>query len=270
MSTYSILPTPYSRLCQSCPRLLLWRTFSFAIFSLLLFIHLSPMFRSLVSKWKDEWNDVSFRRQTVVTIPLLLIVLLALARFLEVVETRPGVAYTDAFLQLIPPRDMTWVTFGIIYAGLLGGIGYLAAKPRYLLLAMQAYVVTALLRMGAMFLLPLDPPPTILPLVDPLVEFFGTGVTLKRDLFFSGHTSTLFVLFLTAPDRGVKGIFLAATICVAACVLIQHVHYTIDVYAAPVFAYAGFSIVLKFQRDLPGVTGVSSGNVREMRKIFSK
>ncbi len=36
---------------------------------------------------------------------------------------------------------------------------------------------------------------------DPLVEFFGTGQTLTKDLFFSGHTATLLILFLVSEKK---------------------------------------------------------------------
>jgi membrane-associated phospholipid phosphatase len=97
-------------------------------------------------------------------------------------------------------------------------------------------------RMIAMYLLPLDPPPAMIPLQDPMVEFFGTGKLLTRDLFFSGHTSTLFLLFLVTPRGILKSLFLGCTILVAVAVLVQHVHYTIDVFAAPFFAYAAVKL----------------------------
>ena len=205
----------------------------------------------MMQTWRNEWTNPSFRRQTIITVPLLLLVLLTLARFLAMVEGRTGVAYDDPILRLSSPRDVNWLTFSLIYVGLIAGIGYLAQYPRYLLLAMQSYMATVVLRIGAMFLLPLDPPPTPFPLLDPFVEYFGTGMPLTKDLFFSGHTSTLFVLFLSSPGRRAKGIFLICTVCVATCVLLQHVHYTIDVYAAPVFAYAGYRLVMQFRNDLP-------------------
>jgi hypothetical protein len=120
------------------------------------------------------------------------------------------------------------------------------------MLAMQAYILLASLRMLSMYLLPLDPPPLLIPLTDPFVESLSSG-TLTRDLFFSGHTSTLFLLFLTASGRNLRRFFLFCTIMVAICVLIQHVHYTIDVVAAPFYSYASYRIVAI-------LTGSSSGN----------
>jgi membrane-associated phospholipid phosphatase len=88
----------------------------------------------------------------------------------------------------------------------------------------------------------------MIPLHDPLVRLFGPGKLLTKDLFFSGHTSTLFLLALAVPGRIAKTLFVLCTAAVAFCVLAQHVHYAIDVLAAPLFAYASF----RFARRIEG------------------
>jgi membrane-associated phospholipid phosphatase len=125
---------------------------------------------------------------------------------------------------------------------------YLASHPDFLLIAMQSYALTATFRMLAMYSIPLDPPETIIPLIDPFVEFFGGGTTLEKDLFFSGHTSTMFLLFLTARQRVIRKIFLILTILVGLCVLLQHVHYTVDVIIAPFVAFTSYRIALCFNK----------------------
>jgi membrane-associated phospholipid phosphatase len=98
-----------------------------------------------------------------------------------------------------------------------------------------------------MYLLPLEPPAKMIILNDPFVEFFGTGQTLTKDLFFSGHTATLFILFLVSEKKVYKTIFLISTVAVAVAVLLQHVHYTIDVFAAVFFTYACYKLVLRIK-----------------------
>jgi hypothetical protein len=120
----------------------------------------------------------------------------------------------------------------------------LAKEPRALVLALQAYVVMVVLRIAAMAVTPLEAPPGMIPLHDPLVRLFGPGKLLTKDLFFSGHTSTLFLLALAVPGPRWKAFFVLCTAAVAFCVLGQHVHYTIDVLAAPVFAYASFRLAV--------------------------
>ena len=71
----------------------------------------------------------------------------------------------------------------------------------------------------------------------------GQQYPITKDLFFSGHTSTLFLMFLITQHKKVKATLLTISIIVPILLLVQHVHYTIDILAAPVFAYAIFSFV---------------------------
>jgi len=193
---------------------------------------------------RNAWRDPAWRMELAVTGALLVPVLFALTHFLDAVEGRRGVTLPDPVLALFPAVNLTWVTFLIIYAGIIAGLVVLVQNPRRLLLVFQAYAVMALFRMAAMYLTPLEPPPGIIELRDPFVEFFGGGKTLTRDLFFSGHTSTTFLLFLAIPGRGMRVAYACATVLVGLCVVLQHVHYTVDVIAAPFFAYGAYSIVL--------------------------
>ncbi len=178
------------------------------------------------------------------TCAVLIPVLFALTHFLDAVEERHGATLRDPVLVLFPAVNLTWATFLIIYAGLIVGLAVLLRHPRRLLLVFQAYSVMALLRIAAMYLLPLDPPPGIIELRDPFVEFFGGGRTLTRDLFFSGHTSTMFLLFLVMPGRRLRIAYACCTVIVGLCVVLQHVHYTVDVFAAPFFAYGAYMTIL--------------------------
>ena len=55
-----------------------------------------------------------------------------------------------------------------------------------------------------MYSLPFNPPPEMIPLNDPFVQFFGSGKLLTKDFFFSGHTATLFLLFLVIDKKPFK------------------------------------------------------------------
>jgi hypothetical protein len=207
----------------------------------------------LHSRWREDWRRPSFRRSLAVTAPLLVLTLIALTRFLNWAEARPGVRFPDPILALYTPIDCTWAAFLLIYSGILIGIGFLAWNPDELLLALQTYVIMVAFRIVAMFLLPLDPPALLIPLQDPFVQYLGTGNLLTKDLFFSGHTSTLFLLFLTARGARLKIIFLVCTVGVAISVLLQHVHYSVDVFVAPFFAYAAYRMALAIDRKFLGI-----------------
>ncbi len=148
---------------------------------------------------------------------------------------------------MFKPVDLTWLIFSAIYLSLLTGIVILVRNPVRLILAIQVYTVIILIRMIAMYTVPFDPPHSMISLNDPFVQFFGTGKVLTKDLFFSGHTATLFLLFLVVDKKPFRQLFLLLTVMVAAGVLLQHVHYFIDVFAAPFFAYGSFIIVKRIR-----------------------
>lgn len=201
--------------------------------------------RTFKAAWKEALNDRSWRIELLLTIVCFIVAVKGLSAFLEYVERRSGVLIPDPVLEAFPAIDVTWYTFGLIYTALVLALLQLSKNPRQLVVAMQTYIVLAIYRMGAMSLLALDPPATMIALRDPFVEYFvGADAVLTKDLFFSGHTSTMFLLALLASDRRTRVLLLIATVLVAACVLMQHVHYTVDVLAAPFFAYGAYRAVV--------------------------
>ncbi len=194
--------------------------------------------------WKEAFAERTFGRKFIISIVFLAAVLFSLTHFLQFVEFREGVQLKDPLLNLFTPLDLTWLTFILIYGALVLAIIYLVEHPNYLLAAIQTYTIMVVFRICAMYLMPLEAPASLIPLVDPFVEFFGGGTTLKNDLFFSGHTATLFILYLTAKNKTIKIIFLWATIFVAIAVILQHVHYTIDVFIAPFVSFVSYKLML--------------------------
>lgn len=197
--------------------------------------------------WKEFLKEKRNKIEFVVTLVFLAVVLASLANFLNFAEGRQGVVLPDPILNLFNPIDLTWLIFALIYISLVVAIITLIKNPKHLMFAIQVYSLMVAVRIAAMYLLPLEPPSSMIVLNDPFVEFFGTGQTLTKDLFFSGHTATLFILFLVSERKIIKTIFLISTIAVAISVLLQHVHYTIDVFAAVFFTYACYKLLVKFK-----------------------
>lgn len=193
--------------------------------------------------WKDFLSVKKNKVELVISLIMLVLVLTGLARFVNFVECRQGVAFNDPILSLFNPINLTWLTFGLIYISLIIAVISLINKPQMLLFALQLYTLMALVRIIAMFLLPLEPPEKMIILRDPFVEFFGSGQTLTKDLFFSGHTATLLILFLVSENKIIKSVFLISTILIAIFVLLQHVHYSIDVFTAVFFTYACYNLL---------------------------
>ena len=188
--------------------------------------------------WKIFLIRKHNKKELLFTLILLAAMLLGFTRFLNFVELRAGFSFNDPLLNIFAPIDFTWVIFGLIYAGLIIAIFFFIKDPHLLLTALQSYLVLVIFRSAAMYLLPLNPPADMIPLNDPFVQIFGSGEILTKDLFFSGHTATLFLLFMVANKRILKVIFLSFAGIVGISVLLQHVHYSIDVFTAPFFSYS--------------------------------
>jgi hypothetical protein len=198
------------------------------------------MFRTLSLSWREALQERSFRFLAVGAVLSLVVVLSLYSSFLRYIDTRHGSVLDDPILRMMAPQDFSALTFLLIYGGLLGGIFSLVPSPRHLVTALITYASMVTIRMGAMYVLPLDPPEGLIVLRDPLVEVFGPGAVLTRDLFFSGHTATLFILFLTARTSLLRMMFIGAMITVAVLLLWQHVHYAVDVLAAPFFTLPAY------------------------------
>ncbi len=66
---------------------------------------------------------------------------------------------------------------------------------------------------------------------------------LTKDLFFSGHTATTFLLLLYLwPHRQLRWLAVAGHLAVVASVFLAHLHYTIDVLGAYAVALAVFAL----------------------------
>jgi hypothetical protein len=165
-------------------------------------------------------------------------VVLSLPIFFQYLSARKGMIISDPILAALPSVDLSVPLFLFLYGVVALVIVGLSRHPMLFLRTAQAYVMLLVLRMITMALVPLDQPPGFVALNDPISTLFYPGQQpFSKDLFFSGHTATLFLFFLAAPWRLGRRLLLIATMLVGLAVLVQHVHWTIDVLAAPFFAW---------------------------------
>ena len=195
--------------------------------------------------WKTFFQNSKNKTEFILTIILLIPLLISFSQFLLFIENRKGIVFNDPFLNLFNPIDLTWLIFGLIYLSLIFFLIITARDPNRIMMALQAYGLMLVFRIIAMYLVPFEAPEKMLLLNDPFVQLFGKGDVLTKDLFFSGHTGTLFLLFLLVDNKKLKVVYLLVTILVGIAVLLQHVHYSIDVFVAPFVAFGAFSIIKK-------------------------
>jgi len=213
----------------------------------------------VIDRWRNAWRVRFFRDQFLVSITGFFVVLIVTLVFLDYVETRGGSILGDPLLSLFSPIDLKWITFSLIYSGLLLGFVSLGLYPFDFLLAVRAFIVMMILRIACLFLLPLDPPVGIIPLVDPFIQLPGIRPVFTRDLFFSWHTAAMALFAFTAQWKDLKIIFSCTAGAVSALLVLQHAQYTIDVMAAPCFAYVAYGIAkwltIENVAELPGNRG---------------
>jgi PAP2 superfamily protein len=90
-----------------------------------------------------------------------------------------------------------------------------------------------------------DPVAAFLELVSPWQVFANGSMRayLTKDLFFSGHTATTFLLVLYAwRFPRLRAIAIAGHVLVVASVFLAHLHYTIDVVGAYAVTFALFTL----------------------------
>jgi hypothetical protein len=200
--------------------------------------------------WSEAiWRD-NYRIQFLVTITILFSIAVLTPYFFTIIQQRNAPVLNDPLLNVLTPHNLSVFTFILIYSGIITAIISFSIYPYFLLRAIQAYCLLTVMRIICIWFFPLNDPPQIIVLIDPFVNTIGYGgKIITKDLFFSGHVSTLFLLFLAAHKRALKYFFLVITVAVAICLLIQHVHYTIDVIAAPVFAWVSYRICFGAKRN---------------------
>jgi hypothetical protein len=199
-----------------------------------------------VDDWRSAWKNPVFRGQFLLSVAGSIVVALLFRVFLDYIERRAGVILHDPVLQLFRPVDLHWITISVVYSGLLLGLISLLLHPFALNLALRAATALALLRIVCLWFLPLEPALGNIPLIDPLISWPVAGQTLTRDLFFGGYTSVMALFAFIAQWKDMKIIFACFAAAVSLLMLLQHIHYTIDVLAAPCFAYAALGIARQF------------------------
>lgn len=196
------------------------------------------------SNWNATLTNNTFIIEFIFSLFILIATMMVFSRFTQFTEMRRGIQFTDPILANFQAIDLTKSIFLMIYGGIVVALISLLASPYRLMILFQAYAVMVLARMVTLFILPLAPPDGMIFLQDPFVEFFGTSKTIDNNLFFSGHTATVFLLYLCVPKK-LKTFFFFITLFIAIGVLLQKAHYTVDVIIAPCISFISYYLILK-------------------------
>ena len=194
-------------------------------------------FQISVINWQLSWKQKKFRVIVITGILLLSIILISAPHYFQFIQKRSGVLFRDEILNHIPAYNVYIPIFFLVWSSAFLLLIGIIKRPSVFKIFLISYVFLFLLRWISIFLFPLETPPGIIDLIDPLTNYFYGVSFITKDLFFSGHVSTLFLMFLCQRNRIFKYYTLIASICIGILVLIQHIHYSIDVIFAFPFTY---------------------------------
>jgi hypothetical protein len=201
-----------------------------------------------------EWRLALSNRNFVFSLILSLIGVIAFASFLpyyfiNILLPKPGSPISDPVLNFFTPRDWSIEIFVGIYLATVLSLVFNSTKPYTILVGLQTYVIVNFMRLTSLYLFTLEAPDGIIPLSDPFLTKFAYGQPIfVKDLFFSGHISTLAILFFIENKRVLKWFILISMIAVALMLAWQRVHYSIDMLAAPLITWIVFRLFTRLNR----------------------
>jgi hypothetical protein len=199
-----------------------------------------------VDQWKDVWEKRAFKTKAIVGIIIFIIILIMYPIFFNFIELRKGIEVYDPIINQIPPYNLSIPIFMVIWSTSILIFYRCLQDPSVFIMFLWSFIVMSLLRICTLLLLPMEPPLGLVELKDPITSIFYGNKFITKDLFFSGHTATQFLIFLTLRKKNDKTIALLSSLAVGVMVLFQHVHYTIDVLSAPLFSFLSYKIAKAF------------------------
>jgi hypothetical protein len=201
---------------------------------------------TLKKNWQLSWENAGFKLKLIVGMTILVLIFLALPSFFQYIENRNGTVLNDWVLAAIPAKDVSIPIMILIWGMIFLFTFRVIAKPQLFLRFLIAYVLITSTRCLCIYLVPLAPPHNMIQLTDPLTGVFYGGQSISKDLFYSGHTSLLFLIYLCIEKKADKYLAGFSTLAVGILLLVQHVHYTTDVVFAPFFSTLAFQIGKKW------------------------
>jgi hypothetical protein len=199
--------------------------------------------------WPSAWSQRLFRIKFILVWLLIFPLLSVFHIFFEHIEKRQGIVLNDWVLNRLTVHNVSLPVFFFIWGVALLAIIRCIKNPQVLLLLLWTYLLVSVSRILCIWMVPLNAPPHLIPLVDPLTNFFYGKQYITKDLFFSGHTSSVFIVFLGLEKKGDKIFALLSALCIGILLLVQHVHYTIDILAAPLASYLCYRLAKVIVQD---------------------
>jgi hypothetical protein len=200
-------------------------------------------FSSFFASWGKFFADTRSRNLLIFILVFYVFLFKYCRVIMTILEARQGVRVNDFVLNLIPAFDLSLITFLLTYAALATFLLYASRHPKTFTIGLQGYCLLILMRTISIYIVALEPPEGMILLKDPVTILFMStpkGGYIVKDLFFSGHVSAVALFYFVIENKVTKNILLVLASFIAAFLLIQHVHYTMDIIAAPLFSFIAY------------------------------
>ncbi len=199
---------------------------------------------ALLQRYRETWFDRHFRFSTPIAL-LLFVLSITINYYIGLYATNKASNYVDdIILSNIPVFD---VDFFFVYGAIALIVAILllcVQHPKRIPFVLHSLTLFILIRAVFVSLTHLGPFPTAILIEDPQL-FFTKYFIFGGDLFFSGHTGIPFLMALVFWHRPVlRYLFLIWSLFFGVIVLMGHLHYSIDVLAAPFITYGIYHIAL--------------------------
>lgn len=194
------------------------------------------------NRWETAWQEPFFKQKFLVGMSIFISLMPIFPLFFQFIQKRPGYSQQDILLKAIPAIDASLPIFVILWFMAFLLIYRALQNPAIYMKFLYGFIVLNLARFITITLVPGNPPDGLIPITDPLSNYFYGDNFITKDLFFSGHTATQLLIFLCLEKKSDRRLALLSTVLMGILVLVQHVHYTIDVVSAPFFTYGCYYI----------------------------
>jgi len=195
--------------------------------------------------WPAALRNGFYRKRFITGLVLLTGVLTAFPFYFQYIQKREGAVLNDVLLEYLPVANVSVPLFITIWLTALLIVVRVIKNPRIFLNFLWVFIVLSVMRFITIWFVAINPPQKLIALIDPLSNAFYGKNFITKDLFFSGHTATMFIIFLCLEKKIDRRLALCSSIIVGVLVLIQHVHYTVDVICAFPFGWLAYFIGTK-------------------------
>lgn len=187
---------------------------------------------------------MSQKKLFIVSLIFLLACAVMFSLFLPIHEARVDKLlwyFDDPAFWVLPANDVSIPIFSITYGSIIAYIIINRNEKFFVSKMAFSYGVLLIFRTLTLTILPLKEPETIVYLEDPFLNTFIYQGTIDSDLFFSGHTALVCLIFFQTHKW--KWLFAFVGVALGILLMIQRVHYSIDILAALPFAFLSVKIV---------------------------